>query len=120
MKTVFVVAVLVAAIAAGSASAASAFRVLGSGRSAGDFAVTAVSGRKANAHALYLRGYGRGLSGFAVVACSSGIASIGSRSTTFSNMVSGRLYRLKLPFAGDCTVTASLSGSGSIRLQILG
>ena len=44
---------------------------------------------------------------------------VGPKSTTLSRMASGRLYKLRLPFAGDCEVTVSLSGSGSIRLQIL-
>jgi hypothetical protein len=94
-------------------------RVIGNGHSSGEFAVTAASGHKSDAHALYLRGYGRGLSGMGVVACSKGIASIGSKSTQLGSMRSGRLYRLQMPFRGDCDVTASLSGSGTIRLQIL-
>jgi hypothetical protein len=92
--------------------------VIGKGSSSGDFAVTAASGSKKRAKALYIRGYGRGLSGTAVVACSRGF-SIGSKSKSFKAMRSGRLYRIPLPFAGDCDVTASLSGSGRIRLQIL-
>jgi hypothetical protein len=103
-----------------AANASSLLKVLGSGRSAGEFAVTSATGSKDNANAIYIRGYGRDLSGFAVVACSRGVASIGSRSTTLRRMVAGRLYRLKLPFSGDCQVTASLSGSGRIRVQILG
>jgi hypothetical protein len=31
----------------------------------------------------------------------------------------GRVYTLRMPFRGDCQVSASLSGSGHIRLQIL-
>jgi len=50
-----------------------------------------------------------------LVACSRGIGSIGST----THMRSGRLYRLRMPFRGDCEVTASLTGSGRIRLQIL-
>jgi hypothetical protein len=96
----------------------SSLRVIGQARSSGDFAVAAASGDKDNAHAIYLRGYGRKLAGFGVMACSRG-SSIGSKSTRLRSMVSGRLYRLRMPFAGDCTVTASLSGSGRIRLQIL-
>lgn len=113
------IALLAVALVAAAAASTAGLRVIGSGRSAGDYAVTSASGSKNPARALYLRGYGHGLSGYAVVACSRGF-SIGSKSTTFGSMVSGRLYRLKQPFAGDCDVTASLSGSGSIRLQILG
>jgi hypothetical protein len=57
-------------------------------------------------------------SSIVVVACSKGF-SVGSKSTTLSRLASGGLYKLRLPFAGDCEATASLSGSGSIRLQIL-
>jgi hypothetical protein len=112
--------VLAAAFAITATAVASPLRVVGGSHSSGDFAVTAANGSKKNAHALYIRGYGRGLSGMGVVACNRGIASIGSKSTSFSHMASGRLYRLRMPFAGDCDVTASLSGSGPIRLQILG
>jgi hypothetical protein len=122
MKSKLTVALALIALLACVATAtatAGGLRVIGSSKSSGDFAVTAASGSKKNTHAVYLRGYGRSLSGFAAVACSRGIASIGSKSTTFSRMVSGRLYRLRLPFAGNCRVTASLGGSGRIRLQIL-
>jgi hypothetical protein len=115
------IAVLVACLTlAGPVDASSLLRVLGSGRSAGDFAVTSASASKDKASAIFIRGYGRDLSSFAVVACSRGVSSIGSRSTTLHRMAAGRLYRLKLPFSGDCQVTASLSGSGRIQLQILG
>jgi hypothetical protein len=114
-----VAAATAAVVATAALGATSGLHVIGGSRSSGDFAVTAANGQKANAHVLYLRGYGHGLSGMGVVACSRGIASIGSKSTSFNQMTSGRLYRLRMPFAGRCDVTASLSGSGSIRLQIL-
>lgn len=112
-------AVTCVALSAIAAANAAGMRVIGSGHSAGTFAVTAASGNKDNAHSLWIRGYGRGLSGMGVVACSHGFTSIGSKSTSFSNMRSGKLYRLRMPFKGDCQITASLSGSGRIRLQIL-
>jgi hypothetical protein len=99
-------------------AATTSLRVIGSARSSGDFAVAAANGSKKNAKGVFVRGYGRGLSGFVVVACSKGF-SVGSKSTTLKSMASGRLYKLRLPFAGDCDAAASLSGSGSIRLQIL-
>jgi hypothetical protein len=101
-----------------SANAAS-LRVIGSARSSGEFAVAAANGSKNHANVIYLRGYGHGLSGMGVVACSKGFTSIGSKSTQLNSMRSGRLYKLRMPFRGDCQVTASLSGSGRIRLQIL-
>jgi hypothetical protein len=106
------------AVALPATAATTSLRVIGSARSSGDFAVAAANGSRKNAKAVYVRGYGRSLSGFAAVACSKGF-SVGSKSTTLSRMSSGELYKLRLPFAGDCDVTASLSGSGSIRLQIL-
>lgn len=112
------VVVVALAVALPATAATTSLHVIGSARSAGDFAVAAASGSGKNAKAVYVRGYGRGLSGFAAVACSKGF-SIGSKSTTLSRMSSGGLYKLRMPFAGDCEVTASLSGSGSIRLQIL-
>jgi hypothetical protein len=116
---IITVTALALAFTVAATAATTSLVVIGKASSAGDFAVAAASGKKRNTHAVYLRGYGRKLSGYAVVACSRGIASIGSKSTKFSRMASGRLYRLRLPFAGSCDVTASLSGSGRIRLQIL-
>ena len=115
------VSALVPLVAVTATSAAPMFRVLKTSRSSGEFAVTALNASKDNANAVYVRGYGRDLSGLGVVACSKGLTSIGSRSTDLSSMSSGRLYRLRLPFrGGDCQITASLSGSGSIKLQVLG
>jgi hypothetical protein len=113
------VALMALASAAVAEGATSSLRVLRQGRATGQFAIVSASGSKAHARAMYLRAYGHGLSGFVVTACSRGL-SVGSRSQTLSSMVSGRLYKLRLPNAGgDCDVTASLSGSGSIRLQVL-
>ena len=118
--TLILIALLVALTAAESATAAaSTLRVIGSASASGEFAVAAANGSKKVARAMYLRGVGHNLSGFAVVACSRGF-SIGSRSATLAHMTSGRQYQLKLPNGGgDCTVTASLSGSGPIKLQVL-
>lgn len=116
--TIALALIALLACVATTTAMAGGLRVIGSARSSGDFAVTAASGNKKNTHSLWMRGYGRGLSGHAVVACSRGF-SIGSRSTSLNSMRSGRLYKLRLPMRGDCDVTASLSGSGRIRLQIL-
>ena len=117
MKSMIILAVLAATLALTATATAAPLKTIGSGKSSGDFAIASASGHKRTS-TIYLRGYGRGLSGMAVVACSKGF-SIGSKSTTLGSMASGRLYKLRMPFAGDCDVTASLSGSGSIRLQIL-
>jgi hypothetical protein len=121
LRTIGYLAIGVVAVsAAGTASAASSgLQVIGSARSSGDFAITAANGHKSGAKALYLRAYGRDLSAEAVVACSRGLASIGTKSTTLEHLQPGRLYRIKQPFAGECDVTASLNGSGAIRLQLL-
>jgi len=116
---VFIVAALVAACAV-SAAAAAPLQVLAHSSSRGAFAATAASGSKESATALYMRAYGRGLQGSASVACTRGIADVGAKTTRFPRMVSGRLYRLKLPFPGDCQVTGGISGRGPIRLQLLG
>ena len=120
LKHVVLLLAVIAALAVvlPATAATTSLGVIGSARSSGDFAVTAANGHKSKTTVVYLRGYGRGLSGFAAVACSKGF-SIGSKSTTLTRMVSGRLYKLRMPFAGSCDVTASLSGKGSIRLQIL-
>lgn len=118
--TVAVLVVAVAGAVAAAAVSASPLRVLASSSSRGDIAVTAASGSKEDATVLYMRGYGRGLSGRASVACSRGIADVGAKSTTLAHMISGRLYRLRLPFPGDCQVTGGINGRGPIRLQLLG
>jgi hypothetical protein len=117
-RTALVIAAVVAALVSVNTATAAGLRVIGKGQASGQFAVTAASGKAKHPRALYLRGYGRGLSGMGVVACSRGF-SIGSKATSFNSMRSGRLYKLRLPMRGDCDVTASLSGSGRIRLQIL-
>lgn len=116
--SVALIALVALAFVAVSAKAAPTPRVIASAKAAGEFALTSTSARKSNAKAIYLRAYGRGLSAHAVVACSRGF-SIGSKSKSFRTMLPARLYRLPLPFAGSCDVTASLSGEGRIRLQIL-
>ena len=119
-RTLLVGATIVAvAISAIASADAAGLKVIGSARSSGEFAVAAANGNKNHAHSLWLRGYGRGLSGMGVVACSKGFTSIGSKTTQLNSMRSGKLYRLRMPFKGDCQVTASLSGSGRIKLQIL-
>ena len=110
------------AFASSTDAGTSGLRVIGNGSagsSSGEFAVTVARGSKKKANALYIRGFGRDLSGHAGVACSRGF-SVGSKSKAFGAMRSGTLYRIPLPFAGDCEVTASLSGFGRIRLEILG
>jgi hypothetical protein len=120
MKKHLIIAAAVAAVLVPTATAASSsLRVIGSGRAAGSFAIASASGSKHNMRAAYLRAYGSRLSTFAVVACSRGY-SVGSNTKRFSSMRSGQLYRLRLPMGGgDCDVTASLSGRGRIKLQIL-
>lgn len=101
------------------ATAAPSLDVLASARASGNEVVASVMVTKRNATGLFARGYGRELALLASVRCSRGGAT--ARRTTILLLVSpGRLYRLKMPFAGNCKVDAALSGSGRIRLQILG
>jgi hypothetical protein len=116
--TVLLALIALLACVATATATAGGLRVIGSGKSSGQFAATAATGSKKRAHAVYVRGYGRGLSGHASVACSRGF-SIGSKSKSWDVMRSGRLYRVPLPFVGDCQVVAGLGGSGRIHLQIL-
>jgi hypothetical protein len=115
---IIIVTALGLAFAVTATAAPTSLVMIGKASSSGDFAVAAASGKKRNTHAVYLRGYGRKLSGYAVVACSRGY-SVGAKSTRIRSMASGRSYQVRLPFPGSCDVTASLSGSGRIRLQIL-
>jgi len=100
------------------APAAAGQRVIGRSQASSRAAVTATHASVTQPRALYLRGYGRNLSGMAVVACSRG-SSFRSKSSKFNSMRSGQLYKLSLPQSGNCGVTAWLSGSGRIQLQIL-
>jgi hypothetical protein len=115
--TASLVAVLTVTATGGAAT--SGLRVIATARSSGDFASAAASGYARNVHAVYLRGTGRNLAhGFGTIACTHG-GSLGTKATTMARMVSGKLYRLRLPFPGDCQVTASLTGAGPIKIQIL-
>jgi hypothetical protein len=113
---VLVVAVAVVSIAA---AATSGWRVIGKASASGQFAVAAASGSAKRPHAIAVRitGGGGGVAGFGVVACSRGIGSIGSTSTNFK----GHFGTLKLPMTNSdsCQVTASASGSGKLKLEIL-
>jgi hypothetical protein len=102
-----------------SASAkAFGWRVIGHAGSSGDFASAAANGTADRPHQLAVRLAGSGVSGLAAVACTKGVASIGTKSTSYSG---AGLHLLKLPFGGasSCQVTASVGGSGRISIQIL-
>jgi hypothetical protein len=120
MKVLVLIVLAVAALTVTAAAVASpGLRVVGSSSSTGDFATTAPTAYVRGAHALYLRGTGRHLeNGMAWVACTR-VGSLGSKHTTIGRMVSGKLYRLRMAFPGDCQITASVTGSGPIKLQIL-
>src|SRR5258707_1221485 len=114
---------LTALLAATSVSVAAAqttgWRVIGHSSASGQFAVTAASGTAGHPHGLAVRitGGGSGVAGMGVVACSRGIASIGSTSTNYK----GHFAVLKMPMANSdsCQITASASGSGRLKLEIL-
>jgi hypothetical protein len=108
-----IIAAVVALAGAGTALAGSQRTLV----TADGDGVTAASA-KAKSGSLYLRGYGRNLRALAVVVCSNR-GSTASSTTSLSSVQAGRLYRLNQPFGGDCTITASLGGSGRITLQLL-
>ena len=97
-------------------AAPGSLHVVGSSTSSGAYAITSTDAIT-KSHAIYVRAYGRTLSAYVVTSCTHGL-SVGTNSQKFK-LRSGVLQQLKLPNGGGCDVTASLSGSGSIRLQIL-
>jgi len=125
-RTAAVAAVLAALAAlvlvAGASATPSGLVVIGSGQ-------RSAHGSQTDAYALYLRGYGRHLSASFTLDCFSQTRWGGHRygHSTRSHMQPGRLYPLHPgdPYAprtlsyGDCTVAATLHGSGRLRLQIL-
>lgn len=118
-KYIAVLALVVWACAGANIAAAApgSLRVVGASQSSGASAITSADAIM-KSHAIYVRAYGRMLSAYVVTSCTHGF-SIGTNNQKFS-LRSGVLQQLKLPNGGgDCDVTASLSGSGSIRLQIL-
>lgn len=125
MKRLIVAVVAVSALAMPSVSSAKTpLRVIGIDALSQQFRHTVAQAAKHDAHALYVRGYGRGLSFHGFVGCSrpkaTGRGSVsGSASTDIASMVSGRLYKLRMPFAGNCDVIASVRGPGAVRLEIL-
>jgi hypothetical protein len=121
-KTLFILAAAALALSAFASvapAASSALRVIGKNSSSGAFTVTSASAKKKTG-AIYIRGYGRNLYGQSEVFCraSSRSKPVSSNLKSFY-MREGQLYRVPQPFAGDCDVIASLSGSGKIRLEIL-
>jgi hypothetical protein len=121
-KHLLVVSLVVAffALVGGAlASSSSSWKVIGHASASGEFAIAAANGtaRHPNGLAARVAGGGGSVSGFAVVACSRGIASIGSSTTKFS----GHFANLKMPMknSDSCDVTASASGAGHLRLEIL-
>jgi hypothetical protein len=114
-----VIACVLATSAASAAfAAANGWRVIGNASASGEFAVAAANGsaKRPNAFAVRVTG-GGSVSGLGVVACSKGFTSIGSTSTDFK----GHFAKLKLPMkkSDSCQVTASASGSGRLKLEIL-
>src|SRR5690242_16875718 len=118
MKRALLLALVGAAIFCATAAASLRWHVIGHASSSGDFASAAASGSARRPRQLAVRIKGGGVSGFAAVACSKGIASIGSKSTSYKG---AGLHLLRLPFknASSCDVTASVGGSGRISIQIL-
>jgi len=100
------------------------WRVIGSGRASGDFAVASADGSANRPHMLAVRitnSRGGSVSGFAAVSCSKGFG-IGSKSASYSGR-SPLLKVLPLPMrnSDSCDVIASGSSmsGGTLVVQIL-
>jgi hypothetical protein len=118
VATAAAMAVTLAATAfAGSAIAASnGWRVVKSGSSSGEFAVTSISADLSRPRAVGVRLIGRVSSGTAVVSCSKGFG-VASWSRSYRR---AGLYKLPMTRGADsCMVVASVGGSGKVTVQIL-
>jgi hypothetical protein len=108
---------IVAVLAFTASALAGGWRIIGRGAASGDVAAAAASGSARHPHQLAVRVRGHGaLTGFAAVACTRSF-SMASAATSFRG-AGVHLLRLPTP-AGNCSVTASVSGSGRVRVQIL-
>jgi hypothetical protein len=116
MRTTLLTLTIAGLIAAPAGAAAAALHVIASSRSSGEYAATSVAGR--GKAPIYARAYGKQLSLTAATTCTRG-ASVGTKTTRVQHPVAGRLYRLRTAFAGECGASATLSGRGPIRLQLL-
>ena len=108
---------IVAVLVFTATAVAGGWRIIGRGSASGEVAAAAASGDAKHPHQLAVRVRGHGvLTGFAAVACTRDF-SVQSASTNFRG---AGLHPLRLPTpAGDCSVTASVSGSGAVFVQIL-
>jgi hypothetical protein len=105
MRTTLLTLTIAGLIAAPADAATAALHVIAGSRSSGKAPI-------------YARAYGKQLSLTAATTCTRG-ASVGTKTTRVQHAVSGRLYRLRAAFAGECGASATLSGRGPIRLQLL-
>jgi hypothetical protein len=96
----FFAALMFVASALGSAQS---WRVLGRGSASGDFAVAAANGTAKHPYQMAVRLFGIG---------------VGSKTASFKG---AGIHILRLPMfrADSCVVTASVSGSGHVVVQIL-
>jgi hypothetical protein len=109
--------VIVAVLAFTASALAGGWRIIGRGSASGDVAAAAASGDVKQPHQLAVRVRGHGtLTGFAAVACTKNFG-VASASTSFRG---AGIHVLRLPTTtDDCSVTASVSGSGHLVVQIL-
>ncbi len=127
MKKLLIIAVFVVWATVGlelASAASSGLTLIGSGK-------RSAHGSMTNAHALYLRGYGHHLHASYSSECVGPRWNGGINHHTYKLpqlLRPGRLYRVSAggnPYApitlslGDCTITATLRGTGRLRLQIL-
>lgn len=113
MNKLFAAAVAALVVLAVTASAfASGWRVVKSKSASGDFAATAVSATISRPHAIAVRFKGSGLAAWA---CTKGFSV-----SSWSREYGAGLHKLPhVSGKSSCNVTASVSGEGSVRVQIL-
>lgn len=116
-RIVAALAVLVVSLSFAGLALAASWHVVKSKRVSGEFAVTAVSATISHPRALAIKLIGSGVSnGEAVVACSRGF-STSAHSASYNGP---GFYRLRIMrHASSCQVTASVGGSGTLRVKIL-
>jgi hypothetical protein len=117
-RGIVVALAIAAAVVAGMAPTATAapLKVITSSSVRGEYAATSVHATRRSA--LYLRAYGKGLQGGAGVTCVRGVR-VASSSFKFRPLVSGRLYRMPTRPGWTCSMAATVSGRGSLRVQVL-
>jgi hypothetical protein len=118
MKRAVLSAALLGAVVFAASAHAATWHGIGHAASSGSIATAAANATVHHPHQLAVKLTGQDVSGFAAVACSRGLASLGTKTTSYTG---AGLHHLKLPSkkATACQVTATLGGTGKISIKIL-